>query len=132
MKKINNDFKLPPEMKKNLTIGQRAADFTTKIVGSWTFILTLFAILLIWIIINALEIIFKMWDPYPFILLNFVLSCLAAVQAPIIMMSQNRQSERDRMRQHYDYLIDRKAERGIQKIQIDIEQIKKQLNNLSK
>lgn len=130
MQKINNDFKLPPELKKNLTMGQRAADLTTKIVGSWTFILSLFALLAVWITINALQIIFRMWDPYPFILLNFVLSCLAAVQAPIIMMSQNRQSERDRMRQQYDYLIDRKAERGIQKIQIEITEIKKLLKKL--
>ena len=130
MQKINNDFKLPPELKKNLTMGQRAADLTTKIVGSWTFILSLFGLLAVWITINALQIIFKMWDPYPFILLNFVLSCLAAVQAPIIMMSQNRQSERDRMRQQYDYLIDRKAERGIQKIQIEIAEIKKILKKL--
>lgn len=132
MKKINNHLKLPSEFKNKLTLGQRAADFTTKIVGSWTFIIAIFIFLGIWMALNILQIIFRSWDPYPFILLNFILSCLAAIQAPIILMSQNRESERDRLRQQYDYLIDRKAERGIQKIQIDIEQIKKQLNNLSK
>jgi len=97
------------------TLGQRAADGLTSFAGSWYFIIGLLFILVIWVIFNALALKFR-WDPYPFILLNFVLSTLAAVQAPIILMSQNRQTEIDRQRAEFDYTIDRKAEREIQKI----------------
>ena len=129
MQKINNDFKLPPELKKNLTMGQRAADLTTKIVGSWTFILSLFGLLAVWITINALQIIFKMWDPYPFILLNFVLSCLAAVQAPIIMMSQNRQEDKDRERSIHEYEVNLKTELMLESL---YKNLNRTINKISK
>ena len=75
---------------------------------------------------NTLVIIYK-WDPYPFILLNLALSCLAAVQAPIILMSQNRTAERDRIKAERDYMINRKAEREIKLLQGDIDEMKKMI-----
>jgi len=110
--------------RRKLTLGQRAADFITKWAGSWTFILSFFIFLILWMSANVLMWINK-WDPYPFILLNLVLSCLAAIQAPIILMSQNRTNQRDRMMAEYDYKVNRKAEKGIQAIQ-------KQLNRIEK
>jgi uncharacterized membrane protein len=77
--------------------------------GSWTFILSFFFVLLLWIGVNA-ALLARPFDPYPFILLNLVLSCLAAIQAPIIMMSQNRQEDKDRMRSENDYRTNLKAE----------------------
>ncbi len=100
----------------NLTLGQRAADVVTSFCGSWTFIISLFIFMFIWILMNVYLIFFRTWDPYPFILLNFVLSCLAAVQAPIILMSQNRQAEKDRIKAEYDYKVNRKAEREIKQM----------------
>lgn len=126
----NKQQTLPPQLKKNLTTGQKASDKLTAFVGSWKFIIGLFILLIIWMIINGIEFIFKPWDPYPFILLNFVLSCLAATQAPIILMSQNRTAERDRLRQEYDYLIDRKAERGIQELNKEIKSIKNYIKKI--
>lgn len=109
--------------RKRLTTGQRAADKLTRFLGSWGFI-TLFGLFLLsWMAINSLALLTR-WDPYPFILLNLALSCLAAIQAPIIMMSQNRQSERDRLTAQYDYTVNRKAEREIRDIQKDLEEIK--------
>ncbi|HSA81745.1 MAG TPA: DUF1003 domain-containing protein, partial [Geminicoccaceae bacterium] len=78
--------------------------------GSWTFILLFGAVILVWVLINAVALLARPFDPYPFILLNLVLSCLAAVQAPIIMMSQNRQEARDRLRSENDYRVNLKAE----------------------
>ncbi len=111
-------------LKKKLTFGQKAADKVSKLAGSWTFIILFIFVLIIWTALNTVAIIFGVWDPYPFILLNLFLSCLAAIQAPVILMSQNRQSEEDRKRQEYDYLVDRKAEREIKQIQIDVLEIK--------
>lgn len=110
------------------TFGQRAADRLTKVAGSWGFILTFLAVLVLWIIVNSSWIIFgKTWDPYPFILLNLALSCLAAIQAPIILMSQNRQSEKDRQRAEYDYAVNRKAEREIQDIRKMVDRIDRRI-----
>lgn len=109
-----------------LTFGQRAADWITRWAGSWHFIISFFIFIVIWMSINTIWILFgRTWDPYPFILLNLVLSCLAAVQAPIILMSQNRTVERDRQRAEYDYAINRKAAREIQAVQ-------KQLNRMER
>ena len=109
-----------------LTTTQKAADKLTKIAGSWGFILGFILFLVIWTIFNTSWLIFnKAWDPYPFILLNLALSCLAAIQAPIILMSQNRTTERDRQRAEYDYAVNRKSEREIQ-------EIKKQINRIEK
>ncbi|MGX7245380.1 DUF1003 domain-containing protein [Enterococcus quebecensis] len=102
--------KLNPPVKKTLTTGQKTADAIAKFGGSWPFIFIFIAILTIWIIINSTMIFFKPFDPYPYILLNLALSCLAAIQAPIIMMSQNRQEARDREEANNDYQINLKSE----------------------
>ena len=110
----------------NRTTGQRASDKLTEQMGSWHFIFTFLSIMLVWILINVLGLVLR-WDPYPFILLNLCLSCLAAIQAPIIMMSQNRQAERDRISAKYDYAVNRKAEKEIQNMQKDLDEIKEML-----
>ena len=91
------------------TLGQRAADAIARFAGSWAFIFAFTAVLIFWMIINAL-LAAKAFDPYPFILLNLVLSCVAAIQAPLIMMSQNRQEEKDRRRAENDYKVNLKTE----------------------
>ena len=91
------------------TIGQRAADAIAKFAGSWAFIFSFTGILIVWMVVNVL-LASKAFDPYPFILLNLVLSCVAAIQAPLIMMSQNRQEEKDRRRAENDYKVNLKTE----------------------
>lgn len=95
---------------KDLTFGQKAADKIAEFGGSWSFIIIFVGIIMFWIITNIIFLASKAFDPYPFILLNLVLSCLAALQAPIIMMSQNRISAKDRMRDEQDYMTNLKAE----------------------
>ena len=95
---------------EELTLGQRMADLIATFGGSWTFIISFFLFLFSWIILNAFVLGNHQYDPYPFILLNLILSCLAAIQAPIIMMSQNRQEQKDRERAEHDYKINLKAE----------------------
>jgi uncharacterized membrane protein len=90
--------------------GQRVADGIAAFGGSWTFILGFLGVLALWIAVNASALLAKPFDPYPFILLNLVLSCLAAVQAPVILMSQNRQSAKDRLQAEYDFRTNLKAE----------------------
>lgn len=118
-----------------LTLGQRVADKVASFGGSWTFIILFFSILVGWIILNAFILSQKPFDPYPFILLNLVLSCLAAIQAPIIMMSQNRQEEKDRERAEHDYLINLKAELEIRNLQLNLKNLfevqKKQMEMLN-
>ena len=92
------------------TFGQRLADNVADFGGSWTFIIWFFVVIMIWIGANAWLLMNKGFDPYPFILLNLILSCLASLQAPIIMMSQNRQEEKDRERAKKDYMINLKSE----------------------
>ncbi len=127
-KGIKKEEKKPNKQKKDdfsliqLTIGQKAADWITKWAGSWYFIVFLGIFITAWIYLNITAYV-NQWDPWPFIILNLVLSCLAAIQAPIILMSQNRQTERDRQRAEYDYAVNRKAEREIQ-------DVKKQLNRI--
>jgi uncharacterized membrane protein len=106
----------------HLTTGQRAADKLTSFCGSWTFILTLAILIVFWIYINVMMVIYN-WDPYPFIVLNLVLSCVAAVEAPIILMSQNRTNERDRLQARYDYLINRKAAKEIEELHEKIDRM---------
>lgn len=103
---INNLLNPPTEM---LTRGQKISDKMASFGGSWKFIVSFAVILMAWIVLNLLMAT-QAFDPYPFILLNLVLSCLAAIQAPIIMMSQNRLEEKDRQRSENDYLINLKAE----------------------
>ena len=98
------------EIEAELTFGQKLADRVASFGGSWTFIITFFSFILIWMIINIWILSTRAFDPFPFILLNLILSCLAAIQAPIIMMSQNRQEQKDRQRGEHDYKINLKAE----------------------
>ena len=98
------------EIEASLTFGQKLADSVAAFGGSWTFIITFFSFILFWIIINIWFLATQPFDPFPFILLNLILSCLAAIQAPIIMMSQNRQEQKDRQRSEHDYKINLKAE----------------------
>jgi uncharacterized membrane protein len=93
-----------------LTFGQKLADQVASFGGSWIFIISFFSFILGWIILNAWLLVSRPYDPFPFILLNLILSCLAAIQAPIIMMSQNRQEQKDRKRSEQDYKINLKAE----------------------
>ena len=104
------------------TIGQRAADKIATFAGSWAFIFSFTGLLLLWMAINVL-LAARAFDAYPFILLNLVLSCVAAIQAPLIMMSQNRQEEKDRRRAENDYKVNLKTE-------IMIEEIYNKLNRL--
>ncbi|MBU1203603.1 MAG: DUF1003 domain-containing protein [Nanoarchaeota archaeon] len=131
MNKKNTSRDAHPVLGSKLTLGQRAADKLTSGMGSWGFILMFLFFMMIWILINAYFLIIYTksgaFDRYPFILLNLVLSCLAAIQAPIILMSQNREAEKDRARMNYDYQVNRKAERGIQKLQKDVGFLKRKL-----
>lgn len=98
------------DFEKKLTFGEKLADSIAKFGGSWIFIVCFFVFLLGWIVINIWLFTNKPFDPYPFILLNLILSCLAAIQAPIIIMSQNRLEEKDRRRGEHDFKINLKAE----------------------
>jgi uncharacterized membrane protein len=111
------------EFAKKLTFGEALADKMADFGGSWKFILLFSGILIGWILINALALLSRPFDPYPFILLNLVLSCLAAFQAPVIMMSQNRQEAKDRLRAENDYRVNLKAE-------LEIRQIHEKLDHL--
>ena len=104
----------PP--KDILTNGQEISDKVARFGGSWSFIISFFIILISWIVYNSLSSKANTFDPYPFILMNLILSCIAALQAPIIMMSQNRQEEKDRKRSENDYLINLKAELEIRSL----------------
>ncbi|NLC41858.1 MAG: DUF1003 domain-containing protein [Erysipelothrix sp.] len=108
---------------KTLTLGQRAADSIAKFGGSWRFVITFSIIMILWISINSIALFTKPFDPYPFILLNLVLSFLAALQAPIIMMSQNRQEERDREQAMSNYKVNLKSE-------IEIRLLHEKMNHL--
>ena len=110
------------EFESTLTFGQRIADSVTLFVGSWIFIILFFIVLFAWIAVNTM-IIWKHFDPYPFILLNLVLSCIAAILAPIILMSQIRQSQKDSLRAEHDYKTDLKAELEIRHINSKIDQL---------
>lgn len=112
-----------PVFRGKPSLGERAADIITHLCGTWKFIFSIFVFIGLWMYVN-ISMWINGWDPYPFILLNFILSCLAALQAPIILMSQNREAKRDRIQAKYDYLVNRKAEREIKDMQKDLEDIK--------
>jgi uncharacterized membrane protein len=107
-KLITENLLHPPE--EILTNGQKISDKVASFGGSWAFIISFFIILVVWILYNTMMPVKENFDPYPFILMNLILSCIAALQAPIIMMSQNRQEEKDRKRNENDYLVNLKAE----------------------
>lgn len=98
------------ELDQNWSLGERLADKIADFGGSWTFLICFAIFLVLWVIFNSFVLLWRPLDPYPFVFLNLILSCLAAVQAPIIMMSQNRQEAKDRARSQHDYQINLKAE----------------------
>lgn len=104
------------ELEQEWTLGQRLADRIATFGGSWSFLIIFGIFLLLWIAMNSLVLLWRPVDPYPFILLNLVLSCLAAIQAPVIMMSQNRQEAKDRLRAQHDYQVNLKAELEIRQL----------------
>lgn len=120
------------EDEKNRNFGDKVADKLTSVAGSWSFILGFSLFLILWIILNL--VLFKNLDPYPFILLNLILSCIAALQAPIIMMSQNREAKREVLRNQNDYKTDLKSELILEelhdKMELILENQKKILNYL--
>jgi len=119
------------QFEKKLTFGERLSDHIAEFGGSWKFLITFGAVLLIWIAINGVILVTHAFDPYPFILLNLILSCLAAVQAPIIMMSQNRAEARDRLRAENDYKVNLKAELEIRHLHEKIDHLlRRQYNRL--
>jgi uncharacterized membrane protein len=105
------------------TAGQRLADRVATFGGSWRFIILFAAVLFLWIAVNSVALIFRPFDPYPFIFLNLVLSCLAALQAPVIMMSQIRQEARDRLHAMHDYQVNLKAELEIRHLHQKIDHL---------
>ncbi len=127
-KEVNNSS---PQIRPKLTKGQIIADKVTSFAGSWTFILIFLGFLFAWMLINS-AVYFLRWDPHPYILLNLILSCVAALQAPIILMSQNRSTERDRTKSERDHYINRKSEREIEDIQKDLDEIKSLIHQLKK
>jgi uncharacterized membrane protein len=129
---MKKETKKPPQLPmKKPTASQRYADGLATIMGSWWFLIGFSVFILAWIVINAIAW-GQQWDPYPFILLNLTLSCVSAIQAPIILMSQNRQAERDRQTAHYDYIVDRQTEREVRDMQKDLEEIKEMIRGLKK
>ncbi len=112
-----------PEFDRALTLGERVADRVAEFGGSWTFIGIFALVLAGWILLNSTAAAAKTFDPYPYILLNLVLSCLAAIQAPVIMMSQNRQEAKDRLRAEHDYQVNLKAEIEIRQLHIKLDQL---------
>lgn len=119
---------IEPTLNKDLTVGDRLADRIAEFGGSWTFIITFFSFIILWMAVNLFILATKPFDPYPFILLNLILSCLAAIQAPIIMMSQNRQESKDRIRAEHDYKVNLKAELEIRLLHEKIDHLLLQQN----
>lgn len=121
-------------VKEKLTLGQKVADIATGFCGSWTFIIIFTLVMIFWVIVNlylwSLYFAAAPPDPYPFILLNLFLSGVAALQAPIILMSQNRLMQRDRAKAERDYYVNRKAEQEIEDVQRDLHEIKQLIKNL--
>lgn len=138
-KDVIDTFKKNPVLSENiyekkeakLTIGQKLADSIALFGGSWTFIIIFFSFIFVWMMTNVILLVTKPFDPFPFILLNLFLSCLAAIQAPIILMSQNRQGEKERTRGEHDYKIDLKAELEIKLLSKKVDHLLvRQINNL--
>jgi len=119
------------QFEKKLTFGERLSDRIAEFGGSWKFLITFGAVIVVWIGANAVLLATRAFDPYPFILLNLVLSCLAAIQAPVIMMSQNRAEVRDRLRAENDYKVNLKAELEIRHLHEKIDHLlRRQYNRL--
>jgi uncharacterized protein with PQ loop repeat len=114
---------LEDNYQSSLSFGERIADRIAEFGGSWTFIISFFVFILAWVVLNTVAFKSMRYDEYPFILLNLILSCIAAVQAPIIMMSQNRQEAKDRLRAKNDYNINLKAEQEIRELNAKIDEL---------
>ncbi len=133
LKRIAGKLQKHPAVKLDLdseapSLGDRVADKVAEFGGSWTFILGFLGFLLFWTLLNALILSSNAFDPYPFIFLNLVLSMVAALQAPIIMMSQNRQAERDRMVVLRDFDVNLRAEVSIQQLHTKMDQFQEILS----
>lgn len=128
---INNPISvdIDKQQEENTTFGEKMADKISAIAGSWFFIMLFVLFLVLWIILNAFVLTEKI-DPYPFILLNLVLSCISAIQAPIIMMSQNREAKKDSMRNQNDYIVDLKSELILEDLHRKLELILENQNKL--
>jgi len=111
------------EFDKDVALGEKMADGLASFGGSWTFLIIFASILFIWIGLNSILLLKKPFDPFPFILLNLILSCIAAIQAPVIMMSQNRQEAKDRLRSQNDYQVNLKAELEIRQLHDKIDHL---------
>ncbi|MDR3009180.1 MAG: DUF1003 domain-containing protein [Sphingobacterium sp.] len=114
---------LDGDNKDPISVGDRVADKVAEFGGSWTFIISFILFLVVWIAVNIYWLNNKGFDPYPFILLNLILSCVAALQAPVIMMSQNRQEDKDRERARNDYMVNLKAELEIRELHEKIDHL---------
>ncbi len=127
---VSDSIKEEELLVQNLSLGideplntsERLADKVATFGGSWRFIILFMLLLIVWIVINSVFLLDKAFDPYPFILMNLILSCIAALQAPIIMMSQNRQAAKDRLRQENDYQVNLKAELLVRQINSKLDQ----------
>jgi uncharacterized membrane protein len=108
--------------KETLSLSDKVSDKLAKVAGSWAFIISFCAVLFVWITLNTL-VLLKPFDPHPFILLNLVLSCIAAIQAPVILMSQNRQEEKDRIRSENDYKVNLKSELIVEDLHIKLDKL---------
>ena len=114
---------------EQLTLGDRIADHVARFGGSWAFIIAFGVVLVVWVAVNVV-LAMRAWDPYPFILLNLFLSMLAAIQAPVIMMSQNRQDAKDRVRSELDFAVNRKAETEITHLAAKLNRIEDRLEDI--
>jgi uncharacterized membrane protein len=112
------------EIEKQSTLAERVADLIARWGGSWTFVGAFFVVVGLWCLLNAFHQFFKPFDPFPYVFLNFVLGCVAALQAPIIMMSQNRDAQSDRLRADLDYQINLKAELQIQNLHVKLDELR--------
>lgn len=116
---------------KTITRGEKLADKLSQVAGSWGFIIGFSCFLIIWVILNVFFLM-NSFDPYPFILLNLILSCLASLQAPVIMMSQNRQAKKDSLRNQNDYQVDLKSELILEKLYEEVEKVLKNQRQILK
>jgi uncharacterized membrane protein len=127
MKSISDDDVLTrninAEFERKLSFGDRLSDRFSDVAGSWGFIVGFCCVLMLWVVINTVALVAKPFDPYPFIFLNLLLSCIAAIQAPLIMMSQNRQENKDRIHAEHDYLVNLKAEIEIRSLHQKIDHL---------
>ncbi len=112
------------EMEEQLSFGDRLADKVADFVGSWTFVIYFFVALLIWILLNVVEWIFRPFDAYPFVFLNLVLAVVASLQAPLIMMSQNRAQKQDRLKADLDYQVSLKSELMLQQLHVKTDEMR--------